>query len=401
MLGQGRNWLESAFVVDDWYVSAYEPIEDSAGRRVGMLYVGFLERPFTVMRQEIRISIIFAFLLVAGLTVPLFLRWARDIFRPLERMTATIGQVEAGNLAARTGHRDGTDEIGTVALHLDILLDEVQERDRALREWNDELNRRVEERTENLLRANSRLEETTRQLVMSEKLAAIGEITAGVAHEINNPLAVMQGSLEIIRDQVGEAAEPVSFEFRLLEEQIDRISRIVTRLLQFAKPSEYSGYADTLAPTDAIADTLPLVEHLLRQTAIAVERDDRATRLVSMNRTEFQQVLVNLVVNAIHAMPDGGRLTIASSDRDNDEGRRGVEIEVGDTGVGMAPDVLARIFDPFFTTRQREGNGLGLSICQMLVAREGGSLSVRSRPGEGTRFRLWLPEASDTAGQTV
>lgn len=405
VLEHGRNWLQSAFVVDDWYVSAYEPIEDSGGRRVGMLYVGFLEKPFTAMRREILIFISFAFLLVAGLTVPLFLRWARDIFMPLERMTATIEQVEEGNLAARTGQRDGTDEIGKVALHLDTLLDDVQQRDRALREWNDELNRRVHERTENLLLANKRLEETTRQLVMSEKLAAIGEITAGVAHEINNPLAVMQGNLEIIRGEIGAAAEPVAFEFRLLDEQIDRISRIVTKLLQFAKPSEYAGDGEPLDPADVVSDTLPLVEHILRQTTISVERVDTATRQLGINKTELQQILVNLIVNAIHAMPEGGRLLIATHDSDSEGGEPGVAIEVADTGTGMTPEIAARIFDPFFTTRERDGNGLGLSICQMIVSRERGSLSVSSTPGEGTRFRLWLPEGArtpgDAEGQTV
>jgi len=136
---------------------------------------------------------------------------------------------------------------------------------------------------------------------------------------------------------------------------------------------------------------LPLVQYLLNKTTITVEKEYRASRLILMNRTELQQVLVNLMVNAIHAMPDGGRLALRTLDRD--EGiRPGVVIEVADTGAGMAPDIMQRIFDPFFTTKRREGTGLGLSISQMLVTRQGGKLSVESEPGRGTTFAVWLPE---------
>ncbi|MBC7311643.1 MAG: cache domain-containing protein, partial [Rhizobium sp.] len=180
VLGEGLVWLDSAFVVNDWYVSAYEPISDSFGRRVGMLYVGFLEAPFARAKTETIIGIIVAFLVVTAASVPIFLRWARAIFKPLERMTGTIARVEEGDLGARSGLTDGTDEIGRVAVHLDSLLDQLQQRDRDLRRWNDELNDRVAERTRELELANRQLEATTKQLVMSEKLAAIGEITAGV-----------------------------------------------------------------------------------------------------------------------------------------------------------------------------------------------------------------------------
>ncbi|MDS1135449.1 sensor histidine kinase [Nitratireductor indicus] len=393
VLGEGRVWLDSAFVVNDWYISAYEPISDSTGQRVGMLYVGFLEAPFTQAKYTTLLTIAAAFLAITALSVPIFLRWARSIFQPLERMAGTISQVEGGDLGARTGILGVDDEIGRVAQHLDHLLELLQERDRQLRAWNEELNTRVEERTRELKLANRQLEATTKQLIMSEKLAAIGEITAGVAHEINNPIAVMQGNLEVVRQVMGERADEARTEFRLLDEQIHRISQIVTKLLQFAKPEEYAGFVERHAPAQVISDTLPLVQHLLNKTGIAVERDDRAERLVLMNRTELQQVLVNLIVNAVHAMPDGGTLTLKTSDSDRDE-RAGLLLEVADTGVGMSPDLLAKVFDPFFTTKRREGTGLGLSISQTLISRQGGKISAVSEPGKGTVFSVWLPEAS-------
>lgn len=393
VLGEGRTWLDSAFVVNDWYISAYEPLVDSYGKRVGMLYVGFLEKPFSEAKYQTLVIIIAAFIAITAATVPIFLRWASSIFMPLERVTATITEVERGNLSARTTMPASGDEIGRVAVHLDSLLDQIQERDRQLREWNEELNVRVLERTRDLEHANLKLEATTKQLIMSEKLAAIGEITAGVAHEINNPIAVMQGNLDVIRNVFGADADKAKVEFRLLDEQIHRISQIVTKLLQFARPEEYAGYVERHAPESVISDCLPLVQHLLNKTEIAVVRDDRASRLVLMNRNELQQVLVNLIVNAIHAMPDGGTLTLRSFDAERD-GHPGVVIEVADTGIGMSPEVIEKIFDPFYTTKRRQGTGLGLSISQTLIKRQRGQITAESRLGSGSTFTMWLPEAT-------
>ncbi len=392
VLDRGETWLDSAFVVNDWYISAYEPILDSYGKRIGMLYVGFLEAPFTQAKYTTLLAILIAFVAITVVSVPIFLRWARAIFRPLERMAGTISKVETGDLGARTDLPAAHDEIGLVASHLDKLLNQLQERDRQLREWNEELNARVDERTRELQLANRQLEATTKQLIVSEKLAAIGEITAGVAHEINNPVAVMQGNLDVIRSLMGDKVNVAKTEFRLLDEQIHRINQIVSKLLQFAKPEEYAGYVERHAPAEVISDSLPLVRHLLNKSEIAIVRDDHATRLVVMNRTELQQVLVNMIVNAIHAMPDGGELALRTCDSDLD-GKRGLAIEVADSGVGMTPEVIQKVFDPFFTTKRREGTGLGLSISQTLVTRQGGKISVASEPGKGTTFAIWLPEA--------
>ncbi len=393
VLGEGRTWLDSAFVVNDWYISAYEPLVDSYGKRVGMLYVGFLEKPFSEAKYQTLVIIVAAFVAITAATVPIFLRWASSIFMPLERVTATISEVERGNLSARTKMPVSGDEIGRVAVHLDSLLDQIQERDRQLREWNEELNVRVRERTRDLEHANLKLEATTKQLIMSEKLAAIGEVTAGVAHEINNPIAVMQGNLDVIRSVFGADADKAKVEFRLLDEQIHRISQIVTKLLQFARPEEYAGYVERHAPASVISDCLPLVQHLLNKTEIAVVRDDRASRLVLMNRNELQQVLINLIVNAIHAMPDGGTLTLRSFDAERD-GHPGVAMAVADTGIGMSTEVIEKIFDPFYTTKRRQGTGLGLSISQTLIERQGGQITAESRVGLGSTFTVWLPEAS-------
>ena len=391
VLDGGKVWLDRAFVVNDWYISAYEPIVDSFGKRVGMLYVGFLDTPFQAAKQQTLKTILGGFLVLVLLSVPIFLRWAGGIIKPLERMVATITKVDGGDMGARTGLPAGQDEVGRVAGHLDHLLEQLQERDQKLRDWAEELNKRVAERTRELSDANQRLEATTKQLLVAEKLAAIGEITAGIAHEINNPIAVIQGNLDVIRQEVGNDVG-LDTEFGLIYEQVHSVNVLVSKLLQFARPEEYAGFVEHHVPDEVINDSIPLVQHLLGKGNIELVLDLHADRPVAMNRTELQQVLINLIVNAIHAMPKGGTLTLRSTNKDESD-VQGVEIEVSDTGTGMSPEVLECVFDPFFTTKQAEGTGLGLSISQKLVSRSGGQIRARSKEGVGTSFAIWVPAA--------
>ncbi|RAP42922.1 two-component sensor histidine kinase [Rhodovulum viride] len=391
VLDEGQIWLDRAFVVNEWYISAYEPILDSFGRRVGMLYVGFLETPFREAKRTSILALSAAFVLIALVSVPVFLRWAGHIFRPLEGMTRTIAQVEAGDLTARNRPPEAGGEIAQLARHFDSLLDRLQARDRELRSWAESLETRVEERTRDLRAANLRLERTTERLIMSEKLAAVGEITASVAHEINNPVAVIQGNLDLARATLGAEADKVAEEFALIDDQVYRIGVIVSKLLQFARPEDYSGSADLIAPAEVVRDCLVLTRHQVQAAGIACEVRAEGTETVAMPRTELQQVIVNLILNAVHAMPEGGSLRVVAKDC-----KDGVEVTVEDSGTGIAPEVLPRIFDPFFTTKQAQGTGLGLSISQQIVSRAGGRITAESIPGHGSRFRVFLPGAKKT-----
>jgi two-component system NtrC family sensor kinase len=380
VLDNGERWLDRAFVVNDWYVSGYEALVDGDGTRVGMLYVGYLETPFREVKQNILAALIALFALIMATAVVLSLRGARSIFRPIERMDATISAVEQGDARARTGKVAGGEEVTRLAVHLDTLLDTVAAREAELKQLNAELDQKVVERT-------AELRETQRQLVRSEKLAAIGQLTAGVAHEINNPIAVMQGNLDLMRELLGDSANEVATEIRLLDAQINRIRLIVTKLLQYARPGEFAGYIDELDTAAVLADTLPLVQHQARTHRVDIVFDTQAHTRVRINRDELQQVLVNLIVNALHAMPDGGTLTLATRDCAEPPG---ADIQVCDTGHGIAPEHLGRVFDPFFTTKRSEGTGLGLSVSLGLIERYGGTISADSTPGEGTCFTVHL-----------
>jgi signal transduction histidine kinase len=390
VLNDGKIWLDRAFVVHDWYISAYEPISDSFGKRVGMLYVGYLEAPFR-QAKEAAIGLLAAlFALICAVGVYFSLRVARDIYGPLADMNRTMTAVEQGDMHARTGSVQTRDELGSLSRHLDELLDTVQQQNAELKAWGEQLDRKVVARTVELEKTNKLLVQAQRQLVLAEKLAAIGEITAGVAHEINNPVAVLQGNLDVLRDTLGSAAKPVHGELQLMDQQIHRINTIVTKLLQFASPGEFAGYVETIAVDDVVTDSLVLVRHLLNQGNIQVTFNKRATIAVPINRGELQQVLINLCTNAIHAMKDGGRLTIATANWSDDSGACGVTISVADTGAGIRKEDLPRVFDAFFTTKHQGGTGLGLSISYTLVARYGGTITVKSEEGVGTEFTVRL-----------
>lgn len=394
VLDEGQTWLNRAFVVNDWYISGYLPLRDSYGERVGMLYVGFLEAPFSAEKRAAYLSMLGAFAGVVLLSVPVFLGQARSIFAPLERMTQTMRQVGDGDLSARNDVRR-RDEIGLVAGHLDDLLDQVQDRDARLRAYAEDLNQRVEARTAELRAANDKLEETFRQLVMSEKLASIGEITAGVAHEINNPVAVIQGNVDVIRMTLGDRAAALKTELDLIDRQVARIDEIVGKLLQFARPDEYSGDVETVDPVPVVRDCLVLVEHMLSRTEIvALTRFGDVPR-VGIPAGELQQVVINLVTNALQAMGKEGQLALTLREETR-EGTAGVALTVSDTGPGLPDAVLAHLFDPFFTTKRGEGTGLGLSISQTLIQRAGGIITARNRDEGGAVFHVWLPASSDS-----
>ncbi|MEL6412085.1 MAG: cache domain-containing protein [Pseudomonadota bacterium] len=400
VMEEGQTWLDRAFVVNDWYISGYVPLTDVSGDRIGMLYTGFLQAPFTAQRNTTILTLILAFITVFGLTVPMFLWLARGIFAPLEQMTATMERAEAGALEARIGPVSENSEIGAVARHLDRLLDQVQDRDAALRDYADNLNDLVEQRTEELKEANRKLEATFAQLVISEKLATVGEITAGVAHEINNPVAVIQGNLEIIRmgltpEQIAE----LKVELDLIDAQAHRINIIVGKLLNFTRPDELSDITAIVQAQKVVEDSLILVAADLRKHKVKTEVHHKDSPSFRVVETELQQVIVNLAINAAQAMDGGGVLSIQSRSASRG-GVAGTEIVVQDTGHGIPAEELDHVFDPFMTTKLGTGSGLGLSISQTLVTRVGGLISVESAKGAGATFFVWFP-AVDNSSQTT
>ncbi len=395
VLDEGSNWIDRAFVVNDWYISSYEPILDVDGNRVGMLYAGFLEAPFRQSLAQALMVLVLFFLVLMGLTAFISIRGAKSIFRPLEAMSRVVRSVRSGEPASMPAI-ESRDEIGELAREFDAMLALLQKRNRQISEWAERLEDKVRERTAELEQKNRELQrtiqllrQTRRQLVMAEKLAALGELTAGVAHEINNPAAVMLGNLDLLVEELGEAAEPVRGEIELIIEQIYRIKRIIDELLQYARPAEGPVQGERVEVNTLVERTLPLVRHLRKKRDFEIEvQAGEGLPPVEFHPGELQQVLVNLLTNAVHALPErGGRIRVITGRWED----KGCVIHVEDNGSGIEPERLDQLFDPFFSTREEgEGTGLGLSVSYGLVRRYGGNLTVRSKPGEGSRFSVWL-----------
>ncbi len=399
VLDNGSTWIDRAFVVNDWYVSSYEPIIDVNGKRVGMLYAGFLEKPFRNALWNALLLLILIFLALMLLSGWVAIRGARKIFKPIEKMSDVVHATQEGE-ATRVGLITSKDELGVLSREFDDMLDQLQLRNQEIQEWADTLEDKVENRTIELKHKNQELEnsiqllcETRQQLVVAEKLAALGELTAGMAHEINNPTAVMLGNLDIMVAELGENAAPVQKEIELVIEQIYRIKDIINRLLQYAHPEEYSGYttghANRIEVNPLIKETLKLVDHFSQGKPIEFKMDLNATQTIDINPQELQQVLVNLLVNAIYALDrDDAKITLKSRNWNTD---KGVVISIIDNGKGIKNEHLTQIFNPFFSTKgQGEGTGLGLSISYGLVHRYGGNITAESELGKGSIFSVWL-----------
>ena len=395
VLVDGRTWVDRSFVVNDWYISAYRPIVDVYGKRVGMLFTGFLEAPFrSAYLRTLGISLVLVFVGV-GFAALLAVRGAKTIFQPIETIVSVVRALQSGDEDKRIGDVASKDEIGELAREFDRTLDLLQLRNEEVRQAAERLETKVEERTRELKEKNTRLEETInllyetrQQLVAAEKLAALGEITAGVAHEINNPIAVIQGNLELLRNELGNEIRPVEMEVNLIMEQIERIHTIVSKLLSYSRPSVQPDQTTEVNIQRLVGDTLLLVEHELNAKQISVTETYRATIPFRIDPRELQQVLVNLLVNAVQASKVQGQIDIETRNWDE----RGVVLSVRDYGSGIEESHLARVFDPFFTTKKSGGTGLGLSVSYSLVKGYGGDLVVHSRAGEGATFEVYLLE---------
>jgi PAS domain S-box-containing protein len=229
------------------------------------------------------------------------------------------------------------------------------------------------------------------QLIQNEKLTSVGLLAAGVAHEVNTPLAVISNCSQLL----GKAIGPDDPRFKLLEKitkQTFRASEIVNGLLSFSRmsPTQFAA-TDVHAVID---DTLSLVEHQFSSAGIQIERAFQAEYPITFgNAGRLQQVFLNLFLNARDSMPGGGRLTIRTGSGDSK-----IEILVADTGVGIRGESLDKIYDPFFTTKTAgKGTGLGLSVSYGIVQEHGGVITVESQVGEGTTFKLEFPLATQTA----
>ncbi len=377
VLQEGGHWVGRAFVVRAWYITAYEPIRDIGNRIVGMLYVGMLEKPYI----DIRNTVMGTFTLLAGLcTVFLLLLLsfvATNVTKPLRVMVEATDRIAQGDLSHRL-RIDLKDEIGHLAESFNRMTENLVLANENLTQWGKTLEKRVEERTKELRDAQD-------ALVQAEKLASLGKIAAGVAHEINNPLTsiLINASLMLERPALDDDSRE---NLTMIADETTRCAQIVRGLLEFARqtPSQ-------VAKTDInelIDRTVQVFEKQASFRNIKVVKNlDRTLPPVELDKNKMQQVFSNMAMNAFEAMHQEGTLSITTR---RDESGRMIEILFADTGVGIPKENLRKLFDPFFTTKSF-GTGLGLSVSYGIIEQAGGTIRVESEVGRGSTFVITLP----------
>jgi two-component system NtrC family sensor kinase len=266
----------------------------------------------------------------------------------------------------------------------------------AAKRWSEELEKRVEERTRKIIALR-------RRLIHSEKMASLGTMAAGVAHEIRNPLGIIGTAAGVLKSSVSAESnslgkDDMAFlreQIAIIEEETFRIGRIAANLLSFSQ-SSLDGVPQSVHINDVIYESVACLQGTALSGIELLQNLDRSLPPVRIDREQLRQVFLNIIQNASQAMPDGGTIEI-SSRRSSQRGM--VEASFRDTGCGISPKDLKRIFDPFFTARAtKKGFGLGLAISHNIIYRAKGEIDVQSTPGKGTTFTIKLPTTQECRG---
>ena len=323
-------------------------------------------------------TLIFAIATLAVIALGYFL--ARHIARPILRLRTISQDVALGNLDQKSGVTR-SDEIGDLAIAFDQMTSQLRQRTAEAERLYSE----TAQRNRELIEINARLQSMQLQLIQSEKLAAIGQLTAGIVHDVKNPLTVIKGMAEILQENENLDAATQK-DLKVIGESAVKANRIVTDLLKFARQSAPEMQSRDLRET--VDAALRLTAYMVREAGIQLVTDlPKNPVIVTYDALQIEQVIINLIKNAVQAMPERGKLTVSLRSTGTE-----VALIVQDTGVGIAPENLSRIFDPFFSTKlEGEGTGLGLSLSYGIVANHKGRIEVESEVGKGTTFTVVLP----------
>ena len=374
VLTEGNKWTDRAFVVNDWYITAYEPIEDIFGQRAGMLYVGVLEAKYADVRWK-ALSL-FILITVAGMALALVLGYiiANKMSRPVQQLIEASNQVSQGNFSPEIGPISQS-EIGVLQKTFKEMLTSIQERDKR---------QKVESET---------------KLLQSEKQASVGKLAGGVAHEINNPLTGIVTFTHMLLRR-NDIPEEVRADLETIGQETERVRKIVKGLLDFSRQTELDRESTDVNRLVRQAITLVENQALIKGVNLTFEAGD-GLPMITLDRNQMQSVLLNIIINALDATDPGGSITLTTNIgvSTSHPGQKGIEILCTDTGCGIPPENLNRLFDPFFTTKDvGHGTGLGLSVSYGIVERHGGTIWVQSKVGKGTTFKVWLPTEEKSEG---
>ena len=393
VLLKGQQWIERAFVVNDWYITSYEPIKNISGKIIGILYVGILEEKFIDMEKQAVWWLVA--ITILGVVVALILSFllAASITNPVRRLVDATNRLAKGdfNQAIKTNPAK-RDEIGKLGDAFNFMVSSIRERDEKLKQ------------------------QTQQVVIRSERLAMIGQLAAGVAHEINNPLAGLRTYVKLIEKEINEApipggqpvppsgtnrGQPVGSPanrgnftkyLTLMERETIRCSDVVRNLLNFARQTEPR--LQLVDINAVLNEALSFMEHQIIMLDLKVSKNLSPLPQTVADFAQLQQVFMNIILNACEAMSTKGNLTLST----NTGGQDHIVIKIQDSGHGISPEITNRIFEPFFTTKKK-GTGLGLSAAYGIITQHKGTIEIQSAVGVGTTFTIRLPikQTFDTA----
>lgn len=378
VLDEGKAWIDRAFVVTDWYITAYEPIKNVEGKIIGILYVGMLEKPYIDTANRLMLTFTaMALLCVLFLLVILYFSTSQ-IIRPLQRMVLATQKIAKGDLSHKVEIKS-RDEIGLLAVSFNEMTEQLRRANEELMDWGRTLEKKVEERTKELT-------EMQAKLLQSEKLASLGKLAAGVAHEINNPLGAILIYSHLLLEETPKNT-PNYENLKKIVKETSRCKDIVKGLLEFARPKEPEMVLTDINET--VDRALAILEKQVLFQNITIKKEYGQVPRIIADPSQLQQVFMNIIINAAEAMSGQGTLTIKTS---LDPGQEKIKIAFTDTGHGIRPEDMSRLFEPFFTTKEvGKGTGLGLAISYSIIQKHEGTIEVESQVDKGSTFTIILP----------
>ncbi len=360
VLENDNIWTDRADVLGNWYITAYQPVEDIFGKRIGMLGLGILEQKYTDIKRS---ALLFYMLItIGGMILAIFIGYilAYKVSTPVRRLIHASREVSRGSVVTDIGPVS-KGEIGVLQNTFMEMLG-VMERRKA---------------------------ENQDRLIHSEKQASVGRLAAGIAHEINNPLTgVLSYTYMLLKRNDLDA--DIEGDLKVIARATERVRDIVKGLLDFSRQTELDR-----KPTDInrmVNDTVLLLENEAMIKGVKLKyRPGGDIPSLTLDRNQFQSAILNILINALDATEPGGKINVETQNS-NMQDSKGIDILISDTGSGIPQEDLHKLFDPFYTTKDPgKGTGLGLAVSLGIVQRHGGTITVKSELGKGTSFRVWLP----------
>jgi len=367
----GEPWIGRDYIINDWYIAAYEPIRDIYNKVIGILYVGVQEQKYVDIQRQTILAFLIITLLGTLASMMLSFLLSKRISGPIEKLAIASRAIAGGNLEAKVDVISN-DELGDLAKTFNTMASSLQQRDEQLKEF------------------------TQNKIMESERLALIGQLAANVAHELNNPLqGIVTYSHLLLEKMPNDGSETDSSSIQRIVTQANRCRDIIKGLLDFSRQRKPD---TTVCNINAvIQECVAFVENQATFQNIGfVERFEADLPMVVVDPSQMQQVFLNLIINAAEAMEEGGKLTLVTRLNSTENS---IEISIADTGHGIPEEYFDKLFDPFFTTKEvGHGTGLGLAISYGITKEHGGEISVESKVGEGSTFLIRLPLGKGESG---